>query len=129
MAASALRRIAPLLVALALFARLLVPAGFMPSADGRPGLVICTGQGAMTMPMAAIPDDRRAPRNDSGHQDDHVCPFAAMAMAAATLSPAASVMMPFRLFDVAHDADPVAPRPGLGLAAPPPPKTGPPLLR
>ena len=118
------RAFAPLLMALALLARLLVPAGFMPSTDGIPGVTICTGQGA-TM-LAAEPD--HAPV-DHDHPSDHGCPFASMAAAAdRVVLPVVSLLV-VRAADVARIAPLTAVRPGLGLAAPPPPKTGPPALR
>ncbi len=120
------RRVAPALIALALLARMLVPAGFMPSANGVPGLVICTGQGAMVLPTAAMPMEHHAPGDGHDHQGDHGCPFAPMAAAADLAAQAPQPVLPFLAADVARLATRLATRPGLGLAAPPPPKTGPP---
>lgn len=122
------RRIAPLLVALALIARMLVPAGYMPSTEGVPGLVICTGQGAMTLPVAAIPMEHHAPGDGHDHQGDHGCPFAPMAAAADLADAAPAPLLPFTTTDARFVALRTATRPGLGLAAPPPPKTGPPAF-
>lgn len=120
------RRVAPVLIALALLARMLVPIGFMPSANGVPGLVICTGQGAMAMPVAAMPMKHQAPAGDHDHQGDHGCPFAPMAAAADLAAQGIQPALPFPAIDAARAATRLATRPGLGLAAPPPPKTGPP---
>ena len=125
----ALTRLAALMMALAMMARLLVPAGFMPmtGADGAPTLVMCTGTGPMAMPAMARADTRRHDPAQ-GHDADHACPFAAMAAAAdfarAPLPPLAfAAIVAVTLAAVHHSI------PGRGLAAPPPPKTGPPLLR
>jgi hypothetical protein len=124
----ALRHVAPLLMALALFARMLVPAGFMPAANGVPGLVICTGAGAMVLPVAAMPMEHQAP-GDSHHDGEHSCPFAPMAAAADLAAPLPAPVLPFLSIAAARVVLAIATRPGLGLAAPPPPKTGPPFFR
>jgi len=125
-----------LLMALALLARMLVPSGFMPvtSSTGTPVLIMCSGQGPMAMPM---PAEMQAALNAAHHGDhqptqnqnsDHTCPFAAAA-AAAALAQQPHATMPFLVVEGARLAAALFTRPGLGLAAPPPPKTGPPLLR
>jgi hypothetical protein len=115
------------LVALALVARMLVPAGYMPSAQGAPGLVICTGQGEMVMPAAAMPM-KHSPDDGHDHGGEHGCPFAPMAAAADLAAPLPVPAAPFAAIDSALPSLRSAVRPGLGLAAPPPPKTGPPLF-
>jgi len=125
------RGLTVVLLACALAMRMLVPSGFMltPAADGAlPMITVCTGQGAMTMPMPADMH-HAAPDDGAPHQDkapDHPCAFAA-ASAAVDLAALWHPVAP-------APADAAAPpsfhafiRPGLGLAAPPPPKTGPPL--
>ena len=109
---------------LALAVRLLIPAGYMPGVNAAgPGLVICTGQGALLINE----DSSHAPPS---HQDgdgsaSHDCPFAAGGQALA--APLAEVI---RVSAVEHQVLAETPaqnqRPGLGLAAPPPPTTGPP---
>lgn len=119
------------LALLAIVLKVMIPAGFMPSAEARNGLpfalVLCTGDGAKMV----APGDRLDTRHDDrggkgGH--DAPCPFAAQGATA----PPPSVV-------TAVDADPVAyvarinpptalPAPGRGLAAPPPPPTGPPIV-
>jgi len=123
---------AALLMALALLARVLVPSGFMPetSNTGSPVLIICTGQATMAMPvtgeLAALAamqhKNRQQPQNS-----DHTCPFAA-AGAVAALAQLPQALMPFVVVEGARLAASLFVRPGLGLAAPPPPKTGPPFL-
>jgi hypothetical protein len=115
-----LRGLAPHLLALVLVFRLLVPAGFMISPD-HSGLVFCSAP---------------APSGEAAHHDGHSaapakagdgpCPYAAMA--APPLPPA-----PPMVFEPApaSAAPPIAPAAqsdlSRGLAAPPPPATGPPL--
>lgn len=152
------RLIAAVLVLCALFTRLLVPTGYMLATDPASGMAVfelCPAQGALPtgagmdahimagmtmagdMAMSHGGMDHGAgehgahggghPAGDHG-SSDHPCPFAgagaavdliaivhpAIAMAAAFLLPGT----PLRFS-----------RPGLGLAAPPPPKTGPPTFR
>ena len=130
------------LVAFALAVRLLVPAGYMPMA-GTAGLEICAGQNADLRAMsamagpAAMPGmamDHAMPMKGMDHgkampgDHDHDCGFGAAIGGAADLP---SLILPAMLAPVAL---PVAfvpqmlVRPGLGLAAPPPPKTGPPSI-
>lgn len=125
-----------LLLSLTLMARIIVPSGFMVApamAGAGPMIVICTGQGMMKMalPQAGIPSaEHGAPgHHDDNHDDkaaDHPCAFAAASASvdlAALLHPAAAIGVTANTAPV----DRLVPRPGLGLAAPPPPKTGPPL--
>jgi len=129
------------LVALALAVRLLVPAGYMPMA-GQAGLEICAGQ-TMDMPaMAAMPGPESMhamsmhvmPMKSMDHgkhmpgDHDHDCGFGAAIGGAADLP---TLILPAALAPVALPAAFVRlilVRPGLGLAAPPPPKTGPPTF-
>ena len=135
------------LVAFALAVRLLVPAGYMPMA-GQAGLEICAGQtpdlpvmaympatAAMPGPasMQGMATHHPMPMPGAAHgkampgDHDHDCGFGAAVGGSANLP---VLILPALLAPVAL---PVAfvrqllVRPGLGLAAPPPPKTGPPL--
>lgn len=125
------------LVAFALTVRLLVPAGFMPMA-GKAGLEICAGQNADLALMRAMPGmgaiHHGMPMKGMGHgkampgDHDHDCGFGAAIGGAADLP---SLILPAAPAPVALPAifiRAVPVRPGLGLAAPPPPKTGPPIL-
>lgn len=130
------RRAAAWLVAFALAVRLLVPAGYMPMA-GKAGLEICAGQNADLAAMTAMPGmapmDHAMPMKGMDHNKatpgdhDHDCGFGAAIGGAADLP---SLILPAALAPVALPAifiRALAVRPGLGLAAPPPPKTGPPI--
>lgn len=128
------RLLASLLLTVTLLARLLVPTGFMvapATAGATPMIVICSGSGPMTMaaPEALRPhggDDHNGKHD--GKAGEHPCAFA-VASAAADLAALSHPVPPASQASDAIGADPLAPRPGLGLAAPPPPKTGPPVLR
>lgn len=118
-------RLALLLATLALVFRVAVPTGFMVGAGAAgPSIVICSGSGPMTMSLPGIP----AKNDGKTDKADHPCVFAAAHIAAPAAFPASDAIV-LR----AAPAAPLAPigdlRPGLGLAAPPPPKTGPPALR
>ena len=103
--------------ALALLTRLLVPAGFMPAAN-RPALVLCTGQGAVTLA------NRHTPATPAGH--DGECPFTAAA-APGTAADAAPLIAPAAaIYAAAEPAIRAALRFGEGLGRPPLPATGPP---
>ena len=124
------------LVALALAVRLLVPAGYMPMA-GKAGLEICAGQNADMPAMSSMPAGGSMPGMPMHGLDhgkampgdhDHDCGFAAAIGGAADLP---TLILPPLLAPVALAVafvGQVAMRPGLGLAAPPPPKTGPPFI-
>lgn len=133
---AAIRVSAYALVVLALALRVLIPAGVMlDPTEGRSGLssiVICTGQGAMTVAVddqghvvsAEGEDGKNKPEKPLS---DHPCAFAA---AAAPLAAPQALDLPAPA-SIRIEAAPLAafaPRPGLGLAAPPPPKTGPPAI-
>ena len=125
------------LVAFALAVRLLVPAGYMPMA-GKAGLEICAGQNADMPAKVLMPGmgkmDHAMPMKGMDHgkhmpgDHDHDCGFGAAIGGAADLP---TLILPAMLAPVAL---PIAflskmlVRPGLGLAAPPPPKTGPPSV-
>jgi hypothetical protein len=128
------------LVAFALAVRLLVPAGYMPMA-GQAGLEICAGQTADMPATASMPQSMQGmamhhatPMHGMDHNKanpgdhDHDCGFGAAVGGAAALP---VLILPAMLAPVALHAAFVRQmlvRPGLGLAAPPPPKTGPPIL-
>lgn len=111
------------LLALALIVRALVPTGWMPIAtDDGVRLVLCPGQGHAVAGM----------HHGGGHghdapMPDHPCAFAGLGLAADTapaplilpLPPLAEPPAPSEVFAVAI---------GQGLAAPPPPATGPPTF-
>ena len=126
------------LVLLAFAVRLIVPAGYMPMA-GHAGLEICAGQVMDMPPAASMPGMHamamgHAPMKSMDHgkpmsgDHDRDCGFAAAVGGAADLPslilPAALPFAPLAFFALRE----MTSRPGLGLAAPPPPKTGPPAF-
>ncbi len=121
-------RVALAILSCAMLLRVLIPAGWMPTSgvDGMFRISICTGMGAQT---AWIDRDgkihKEAPK--SGHHDPQPCGFGVLALgldlpqASAITLPALSsvaVALITRQMLVV----------GQGLAAPPPPATGPPSL-
>jgi len=120
------------ILAVAMLARALVPAGWMPAIQGdRVRLILCDGTAtAAIAPVGAMAGmahhGRDAPAHHPGGMPDHPCAFAGAVAALASplaasppiLRPAAAVALPERrLVSI-----------GRGLAAPPPPPTGPPAF-
>jgi hypothetical protein len=122
-----------LLLALALLTRLLIPAGWMPGANASGfRLELCSGFGPPPPAMLKAAEDVAKRLNGSKHggkdraNGDQACGFGALALgweaisAPAIAAPGiAAAAWPFRTFSVAV---------GRGLAAPPPPSTGPPAI-
>lgn len=127
-------RLALAILAGAVLMRVLIPQGWMPveTADGW-RITICTGMGPMRMEMpGAMASAMNAmhhgqPGHDQGGSD-HPCAFAGFAMA---LDEPPLPMLDLPRF-VAQAWLPVIVATvgiGRGLAAPPPPATGPPAIR
>jgi hypothetical protein len=121
-------------LALALLARLAVPAGWMPVTDAHGArLTICTGAGPLDAPEHVMPGMtdmtgmHHAPGDNKQDHGDHVCPFTgvAMALAAPTLP---TLDLPPIIENEGTQSPRFAVAVGRGLAAPPPPATGPPSL-
>jgi hypothetical protein len=119
------RRVALALVACALLLRIAVPGGWMPSDQGR-WIELCTGDGMVT----AFVDARNQMHDrDPGqaHEAKQHCAFAGLT---APFDPPIAIDPEL----LAVTTEPVsAPKPlsvaiGQGLAAPPPPSTGPPTF-
>lgn len=119
------------LALLAVVLKVMIPAGFMPSAESRNGLpfalVLCTGDGAKVVQPGDALDARHGDKSDkAGH--DAPCPFAAQG----AVAPPPSVVAAIDIDLVAYVAPILPPArtiaPGRGLAAPPPPPTGPPIV-
>lgn len=116
-------RAALALVAFALLIRLLVPAGWMPAAEGGYAITLCTSQGLTT---AWVDEQGRIHKGEPGKAGvDHPCLFAGFAaaldaplLAGALVAPLPAAILP----PIAHVTVAI----GRGLAAPPPPATGPP---
>ena len=124
------------LIAAALFARLLVPQGWMPAIDGSGRLTICSGMGPMEMPAEAKALFAKAMQgagqqggHDKGHDlraGDHPCVFSVLGFS--LLGEAlAGLDTPLFVSFTAAIRPSVLAAPGRGLAAPPPPATGPPI--
>lgn len=121
---SAPHRVLMLAVLLCVLAvRVIVPQGFMWAADarGRPTMVECPGVGPM--PGMHHGDSH----GHDGKTADHPCAFAA-AGAAVDLAAEVHPLVETTAAVIAPAALHRSVSPGLGLAAPPPPKTGPPPL-
>ncbi|AAK25461.1 DUF2946 family protein [Caulobacter vibrioides] len=122
------------LALLAVVLKVMIPAGFMPSAESRNGLpfalVLCTGDGAKVVQPGDTLDARHGEKGDQSDKAGHdvPCPFAAQGAAA----PPPTVVATIAIDLVAYAAPVIPPArtlaPGRGLAAPPPPATGPPLV-
>lgn len=119
-----------LLVLLALAMRLAVPQGYMLSSEpGLPRITLCTGQGAIEMAIDAQ-GQLVDPPEGSKHAptgDEKPCPFAVGQTLALDLDPVAATA-PFAYAAVVSRIASSQQRPGLGLAAPPPPSHAPPSL-
>ena len=112
------------LVLLALLARAMIPAGWMPSMQGdRIAISICSGEGRQMMWLDKAGKVHKS--DGSKEHQDHPCAFASVTPALNAPVSAEPVLVATRasyaqtLFAVSI---------GQGLAAPPPPSTGPPVL-
>ena len=104
--------------------RLLVPVGWMPATEQGFAITLCTGEGAVS---AWVDDKGEIHKGKPSEQTSHPCIFAGFG-AAFDISTAidtvgapvlpAGILPPSAAFVVAV---------GQGLAAPPPPSTGPPV--
>ena len=124
-------RLAMTMAMLAVLLRALIPAGYMVSPnDGAGGsrIVICSPQGAVEVLVDASGHRIKAPINhDKGKVADHPCAFS-VATTASLTGDLTLISAPAVCAEVEPAASTPGLRPGLGLAAPPPPKTGPPIL-
>ena len=116
------------LVALTLAIRVLVPSGFMPTtgADGMVRISVCTGMGAET---AWIDHDGKIHKDapTGSHHDLQPCGFGVLGHGLDT-TPAIGIALPVVAADILALAALQTISIGHGLAAPPPPSTGPPSL-
>lgn len=119
-------RLFALLAFFALAMRVAVPAGWMPTGDF--GLAICTGEGMAAAPAAWAEDWAKRlgkPAPVKSGKADHPCAFANAGVALAEPLPAPAPIL-LAATDAPARMMPRALIPGRGLAAPPPPPTGPP---
>jgi hypothetical protein len=124
------RMLALAVLACALALRMLVPQGWMPVSDAHGfRITMCSGSGPMDMPMAmpgmAMHHDKAG--HDQQPMQDHPCTFAHLGLALAEpVLP--TLTLPPLVRAEALASKPLAIAIGRGLAAPPPPATGPPAL-
>lgn len=112
---------------LALAMRVLLPAGFMPSAERGFALTICTGTDTQTVWMDTSGTLHKEDPAKGKSVDHQPCAFAGVAIALdnpatedhVAMAPVAPAIAVFAKRDVSV---------GAGLAAPPPPAIGPPSL-
>ena len=130
---AALRQVFMTLAVLALALKVLVPAGFMaaPKTNGLPfAVVLCTGEGPMVVePGGALHKAGKpgeAPGEKSAH--DAPCAFAGHGAGALATGLLASEPAGYAAWRAEPAARPTDLAPGRGLAAPPPPTRGPPIL-
>jgi len=121
-------RVALAMAVMAVALRVLVPAGYMPGGPGESAIVLCTAQGLQSV---VVDHAARGPSNPADDRSgepktDHPCAFAGLAQAFAPTSPAAFTPAGWTVAAAPQARAPDA-APGRGLAAPPPPATGPPL--
>lgn len=116
------------ILAAVLFLRVLVPQGWMPVQTARGWqITICTGTGPMQVTMPDIAGRHHAPGDQDHSAGDHPCTFAGLALALDRSLPPMLALPPVILADrliMASRSIMI----GRGLAAPPPPATGPPGL-
>lgn len=118
-----------LLVACALLLRIAIPAGWMPAtgADGLIRITLCTGQGQMEAWVDGEGQTHDHKPGKSEPKTDHPCVFAGL-IAPALGAIAVDTPLPFtRVGDIAPAFARGTVAIGRGLAAPPPPPTGPPV--
>lgn len=112
------------ILAAILLLRVLIPQGWMPvETEHGWQITICTGTGAMQMTM---PDPTGRHRQDHSPAD-HPCTFAGFALALDRAMPPILALAPVILSGWLVAAGRTVTI-GRGLAAPPPPATGPPSL-
>lgn len=110
------------LAMLAVTLRILAPSGYMTTPEQPFALVVCTSEGALNLKSDPSHQDHGAPQSHAP------CAFAGLGLAAAPPEPLTATA-PVVFARVPEPAGRQASlRPGQGLAAPPPPATGPPIL-
>jgi hypothetical protein len=125
------RKILTAFALLALCVRVLIPGGYMlggQAADGHQVLVtLCSAQGPMQIALdldsgaAKNPDTQHSGKSSAAAP----CVFAAVSALEAPFLDVAPLEV--AIVSEAFTPEAFEPRPGLGLAAPPPPAIGPPL--
>lgn len=112
------------LIALALLVRVMIPAGYMPAAGQGFAITLCTGTGTVSAWMDEDGNVHKGKPADS--KPDHPCTFAGFSAALDMPDLGGGMPDPPSAFAGAFAANMPAVAIGWGLAAPPPPPTGPP---
>jgi hypothetical protein len=124
------RMLALAVLACALALRMLVPQGWMPVSDAHGfRITMCSGTGPMDMTIA-MPGMTMHGKADHAPQQpmqEHPCTFAHLGMALAEPPSLTLPLPPFAQAEALALKTPAVAI-GRGLAAPPPPSTGPPTL-
>lgn len=113
----------------ALLAHALTPEGWMPAASAAGGIqfTLCPGAGPAHVMVQTADGKMHHKPAGKGRAGDHPCTFAGVGLGDAT-PPVPTVRTPERLDTLAPLIPAAGAIPGRGLAAPPPPATGPPAL-
>jgi hypothetical protein len=113
----------------ALLGRGLMPEGWMPvaSAAGRVQFVLCPGAEPVHVMVMTADGKMHHKAPGKGQAGSHPCAFAGVGTADAP-PPVPPIVAPARLDDASPSLARIGTVPGRGLAAPPPPATGPPIL-
>jgi hypothetical protein len=119
------RRFALMLVIFALAVRMTIPAGWMPSADHSFAINVCTGINMSTVWIDTKGQIHKSDPEKHKSAEHEACAFAGLAMAADLAQPDSAVSAPLMQANIAAKSI-VHSSIGRGLAAPPPPSTGPP---
>jgi hypothetical protein len=120
-------RIALVFVVLALTVRALVPNGWMPDSERAFALTVCTGVDTQTIWMDSKGALHKQNPDEHKQASHEPCAYAGHADVS---TPVADVYSDsdLRLLAIRDPIEPLRVAIGLGLAAPPPPQTGPPIL-
>lgn len=125
LASSPLRNFAAIFILMALAMRVIIPSGYMPSAERGFALTICAGMDTQTVWMDKTGKLHKEDPSKGKSVEHQPCAFAGAAIAADFLATGLQIAMP----PVARAIPVFAKREvsvGAGLAAPPPPAIGPP---
>lgn len=122
-----MRRFTLALLVLALAVRILVPSGWMPSGERAFALTVCTGINTQTIWMDSKGGLHKQNPDDHEQAGHDPCTFSA-ATDVMPVAQAGRYEPEFALATAAHPSRTRLVGIGRGLAAPPPPQTGPPVL-
>ncbi len=116
------------LLVLTLAIRVIVPSGFMPTTDdnGMIRISMCSGMGPQTAWLDKSGHVHKDPPT-KGQHDPQPCGFGALTVGA-EMSNTPAIEPPVLFSEDPSFLPAIAPSIGHGLAAPPPPSTGPPIL-